>query len=212
MANEQQHKKGTTTVGIICKDGVILAADQLATLGSYKFNTDVQKVFPIADNIAMTTAGSVGDNQALLRLIEAQMRLYELDIGQPTVKAAATLLQNVLSDKYLYSYLPYQMFNLLGGFDTQPRLYSMDMVGGASIEKKYSTTGSGMTLAISILDAEYKEGMTLDEGVKLAVKSIVAARKRVGSVGGDNITVMKITSKGIEAVDPNKILAIAKNY
>jgi proteasome beta subunit len=211
MANEQ-HKKGTTTVGIICKDGVILAADKLSTMGDYKSNTDKKKVYPLAKNILMTTAGSVGDNQAILRLLQAQMRLYELEVGQPTIKSAVTLLSNILSDKYLYSYLPYQLFNLIGGFDLKPRLYSIDMIGGAGEHVDYATTGSGMTLAISILDAEYKAGIKLDDGVKLAVKSIVAARKRVGSVGGDNITVMKVTDKGIEEIDPNKILAIAKNY
>jgi proteasome beta subunit len=208
----KQHKKGTTTVGIIAKDCVILAADQLATMGDFKVNTDVTKVFKIAENIAMTTAGTVGDNQSILRVIQAQLRLYELDIGQPTVKAAITLLSNMLSDKYQYSYLPYGIFDLLAGFDTKQRLYSIDLVGGAMDELKYSSTGSGMAFAYSMLDADYKENMSADDAVKLAVKSIVSARKRIGSVGGENITVLKIDAKGIHEIAPNKVLAISKAY
>ena len=209
---QEQHKKGTTTVGVICKDGVILAADQLASLGDFQFNKDARKIYQIAENIAMTTAGTVGDNQAIIRIIEAQMKLYELDVGQPSVKAAITLLSNMLSDKYLYTYLPYGLFNLVGGFDTEPRLYSIDPVGGIGEEKNFAATGSGMVVAYGILDSDFKSGISTDEGIKLAVKSIVAARKRVSSVGGENITVMKITAKGVEELAPIKVQAIAKTY
>jgi proteasome beta subunit len=210
--DQKQHKKGTTTVGVICKDGVILAADQLATLGDFQFNKDARKIYKIAENIAMTTAGTVGDNQAIIRLIEAQMRLYELEIGKPSVKAAITLLSNILSDKYLYTYLPYGLFDLIGGFDQEPRLFSIDPVGGIGEEKSFAATGSGMVVAYGILDSEYKMGISTEDGIKLAIKSIVAARKRVSSVGGENITVFKITAKGIEEMAPNKVQAIAKSY
>jgi len=209
---QKQHKKGTTTVGVICKDGVILAADQLATIGDFQFNKDIKKIFKIASNIAMTTAGTVGDNQAIIRLIEAQMRLYELDAGQPSVRAAITLLSNILSDKYLYTYLPYGLFDLVGGFDTEPKLFSIDPVGGVGEEKKFAATGSGMVVAYGILDAEFKEGLSTEDGIKLAIKSIVAARKRVSSVGGENITVFKITADGVEEISPNKVQAVAKTY
>jgi proteasome beta subunit len=208
---DMKHKKGTTTVGVICKDGVVLAADQLATMGDFKANTDVQKIYPLAKNIAMTTAGSVGDNLAIVRVLSSQMKLFELEIGQPTVKAAVTLMANMLSDKYLYSYLPYHLQNLMAGYDTEPRLFSIDLIGAIIPEKKYAATGSGMVVAYGILDSGFKPGMSMDDGVKLATKSIVAARARVSSVGGENITVLKITSKGIEEVDPNKILAITKS-
>ena len=212
MTDEHQHKKGTTTVGIICKGGVVLAADQLANYGGFKANTDARKLHKIANNMAFTIAGGVGDNQAILRVLEAQLRLYELEVGQPTVKAAVTLLSNMLSDKYQYTYHPFSVHNLIGGFDTEPRLYSIDLVGGASPETKFSSTGTGMVVSYGILDAEYKVGISVDDGIKLAVKSIVAARKRISSVGGDNITVFKITAKGVEEIAPNKSLAIAKNY
>jgi len=208
---EKQHFKGTTTVGVVCKDGVILAADQLASLGDFQFNKDTKKIHAISNKIAMTTAGSVGDNLAIIRLLEAQMKLYTLDIGEPTVKAAVTLLANVLSDKYLYSYLPYHLFNLLAGYDTEPRLFSVDLVGGVGEEKKFAATGSGMVVAYGILDENYKEGITMEQGAILAIRSIVAARKRVSSVGGENISVFKMTAEGIEEMDPQKVLALTKD-
>jgi len=210
MDEKPQHKKGTTTVGVICKDAVVLAADQLATLGDFKFNKETKKIFKIAENIAMTTAGVVGDNQTIVRLIKAQMALYHLETGQPTVTAAVTLLANVLSDKYQYSYLPYGLFDLVAGFDTQPRLFSIDPVGGIGEEKKYASTGSGMTLAYSILDKDFKPGMSIDEGVKLAIQAIVSARARISSVGGKSITVFVITDKGVKEFPESKVTSLIK--
>ncbi len=207
---EREIKKGTTTVGIICKDGVIIAADQLASLGDFQFNKDAKKVHEITPKIVMTTAGSVGDNQALLRFLRAQMKIYDLEEKEPTVKAVATLISNILSEKYLYSYLPYQIFDLLGGYDNEPKLYSVDMVGGTSKEKEFSATGSGMTVAYGILDSNYKKDISLDEGLNLAVKSIVAARKRISSVGGENITVYEITSDGAKEIPSTRIKSIAE--
>ncbi len=202
-------KKGTTTVGVVCTDGVVIAADQLSSLGDFKFNKDAKKVHEITPKIVMTTAGSVGDNQALLRFLRAQMKIYDLEEKEPTVKAVATLISNILSEKYLYTYLPYQIFDLLGGYDSEPSLYSIDMVGGVSPEKEFSATGSGMTVAYGILDAEYKKEMTVEEGLNLAVKAIVAARKRISSVGGENITVYTVTKDGAKEIPSTRIKSIA---
>ena len=206
---EKQIKKGTTTVGVICKDGVVIAADQLASLGDFQFNKDTKKVQEITPKIVMTTAGSVGDNQALLRFLRAQMKIYDLEEKEPTVKAVATLISNILSDKYLYSYLPYSIFDILGGFDAKPELYSIDMVGGVSEETKYAATGSGMTVAYGILDSLYTSGMTVEQGISLAINAIVAARKRISSVGGENITVYTVTADGAEEVPASRVKGIA---
>ncbi len=208
---EKSAKKGTTTVGVIYKDGVVIAADQLATLGDIKVNQKIQKVIPITKNVVMTTAGMVGDNQAIVRLLKAQMKLYILEETEPTVNSVATLLSNILSDKYLYSYLPYQLQDLIGGYDTKARLYSMDMVGGIGEEHDVAATGSGMTVAYGILDAGYKKNMTEEQAVKLAVQAIVSARKRISSVGGENVTVYVVDSKGAREISPDKIKKLVDN-
>ena len=86
-------KTGTTTLGLICKDGVILASDKRATMGYLIAHKAVQKIFKVNDYLVMTTAGLVGDNQMLLRFLRGQLNLYELKKNtKPTVKASSTLL------------------------------------------------------------------------------------------------------------------------
>ena len=71
-------KSGTTTMGLICKDGVVLAAERKATMGYMIASKDDLKITKIADHIGMTQAGMVGDLQALARYLKAETKLFEL--------------------------------------------------------------------------------------------------------------------------------------
>lgn len=85
--------KGTTTVGLVCKDGVVLATERRATMGHFIASRKARKIYRIADRVALTTAGTVGDAQFLSRLIKVEMNLYEIRKEEkPTVKAIATMV------------------------------------------------------------------------------------------------------------------------
>ncbi len=91
--------KGTTTVGIVCKDGVVLAADRRASLGNMVLSEGgVTKVFQIDDHLAIAGAGTVGgDILSLVRLLRAEAKLYRAKVGREmSVKALATLTSNIL--------------------------------------------------------------------------------------------------------------------
>ncbi|HSV42330.1 MAG TPA: proteasome subunit beta, partial [Methanomassiliicoccales archaeon] len=93
----EQLKTGTTTIGIVNAEGVVLATEHRATMGNIIAHKEVQKVFKIDDNLGLTTAGLVGDAQILARYIKAEVELYKLKRMAPmTVKSAATLLSNVV--------------------------------------------------------------------------------------------------------------------
>ncbi|MBU4031443.1 MAG: proteasome subunit beta, partial [Candidatus Thermoplasmatota archaeon] len=77
----QELKKGTTTVGITCKDGVVIATEHRATMGTLIAHKKTQKLFKIDDNIGLTVAGLVGDAQTLARYLKAEAELYRLKRG-----------------------------------------------------------------------------------------------------------------------------------
>ena len=120
-------KTGTTTVGLVYKDGIVLASDRRATMGHFIASKDIDKIYPVSENIAMTIAGSVGDAQTLIRWMQSELRLYELKHNKkPSVQAAATLLANILAQ---YKFYPFFVQLLIGGMDEKPRLFSVDMLG-----------------------------------------------------------------------------------
>ena len=198
--------KGTTTVGIVCKDGVVLTADRRASLGNMVISKGVTKIFQVDDHLALAGAGTVGDILSLVRALRAEAKLYRAKVGKEmSTKALVTLTSNILSGR---KYLPYFGWFLIGGYDEKPSLYSIDMAGGIT-EDKYVSAGSGMEFAYSILDNEYSEKITLKNGVKLAIKGINTAIKR-DVFTGDGIMVIIIDKEGYRELSKEEVEKILK--
>ena len=95
--------KGTTTVGLICDDAVILATDKRASLGNLVADKEAKKLYKIDDYIAMTIAGSVGDAQAIVRILTVESKLYKMRTGRNiSPLACATLLSNILHSSRMF--------------------------------------------------------------------------------------------------------------
>lgn len=198
--------KGTTTVGIVCKDGVVLAADMRGSLGNMVISKGVSKIFQIDDHLALAGAGSVGDILGLVRLLRAEAKLYKARVGKEmSTKALATLTSNILSGR---RYFPYFGWFLVRGYDEKPSLYSIDMSGGIT-EDRYVSAGSGMEFAYSVLDNKYDEKMNVKKGVKLAIKAINTAIKR-DVFTGDGIMVVVITKEGYSELSKEEVEKIIK--
>ncbi|WP_297067380.1 archaeal proteasome endopeptidase complex subunit beta [Thermococcus sp.] len=198
--------KGTTTVGVVCRDGAVLAADKRASYGNMIMSKGVTKIFRIDDHLALAGAGNVGDILSLVRLLRAESRLYRAKVGQEmSVSALATLTANVLHNT---RFAPYFGWFLVAGHDVKPALYSIDMAGGLT-DDKFTAAGSGMEFAFAILEAGYREGMPLEEGVKLALRAINTAMRR-DVFTGDGITLVKVTPEGYIEMGRDEIEALLK--
>ncbi|MDP2841922.1 MAG: archaeal proteasome endopeptidase complex subunit beta [Candidatus Methanoperedens sp.] len=195
--------KGTTTIGLVCDTGVVLATERRATMGHFIASKDAKKVYQIDDLIAMTTAGSVGDAQRLVKWMQVESRLYKMRREESmTVKGIVSLLANILSGNRYY---PYFVQLLVGGVDKNgPGVYSLDALGGIIEEKKAVATGSGSPMAYGVLEDRYVENMPIDDGVELAVRALHNVMKR-DSASGDGIEVIKITADGYTKVEDTKI-------
>jgi proteasome beta subunit len=185
-------KKGTTTIGLVCQDGVVMATEKRATMGTLIAHRTTQKLFKIDDNLGLTVAGVVGDAQTLARYITAEVELYKLKRGVGmTVRSAATLTSNILAGSRYY---PYWVGLILGGVDSEgSHVYALDMVGGA-IPDEYVTTGSGSPFVYGVLEDHYTKEIAVREGIDLAVRSLSAAMKR-DSASGDGMSIATITPK-----------------
>jgi proteasome beta subunit len=200
-------KTGTTTIGIIAKDAVVLAADQRATMGHIA-DKGMVKIYRIANNVAVTTAGTVGDSLALVRFLRAQANLYEIEREtKVTPQAMASLLSNVLNGNRYY---PFIFQPILGGVNNKPELFELTPYGGVIQKKNYAITGSGTTFAMTTLDKEFKANMSEEEAIELAVKAVSAAKNRDIYSGGDSITVIIIDKNGYREIERNEIDKIIK--
>ncbi len=164
MENGEEFK-GTTTVGIVCQDGVILGTERRASMGNLIASKQAKKVFQIQDKIGLTMAGSVGDAQKLVRAIKAESNIYKLKREKGiSVKAISTLMSNIMSG----GVLPYFVQLIIGGVDDSegPSLYVLDP-GGGSLQEKMVATGSGSPIAYGVLEDRYEEEISVEEGKEL---------------------------------------------
>jgi len=195
--------KGTTTIGLVFSEGVVLATEKRATMGYMIASKKAKKVYQVADRIGMTTAGGVGDAQQLARILTVECSLYQIRRSRPiTVGAASTLLSNYLNQN---RYFPYYVQLLVGGIDDHgPSVYSVDALGGATKEDDIVATGSGSPMAYGVLEDRFRPGMNEEEAIELAVRSLKSAMKRdAGS--GEGIHVVVITKDRFSELDEERL-------
>ncbi|MBU2638196.1 MAG: proteasome subunit beta [Nanoarchaeota archaeon] len=193
---------GTTTVGLVCKEGIILAADRRASAGYFVADKKAQKIQRITDYMAITTAGLVSDTQLFTRIIRAQLKLLKIRKGkEPTVEEASNLLASLAYVNIRRpSMVPGIVGFLLGGMDkTGFGLYEIGVDGSTSKADDYKTDGSGSYVAVGVLETLYKKDMTMQEGIELAVKALNAAMQR-DIATGNGIDVLTITKDGVKNV------------
>jgi proteasome beta subunit len=195
-------ESGTTTLGLACKDGTVLAADRRATAGTMIAHKRTRKVYKIDDNLGLTTAGLVGDLQMLARYITAEAELYKLKRNLPmSVEAAATLTANILAGR---RYFPYWVQLVIGGVDGKgSHVFSLDMAGG-SLEDKWVSTGSGSPYVYGVLEDHWVDDMDVKTGVDLAIRAVTMAMRR-DSATGEGIDVVIISRDGYKDVDEKEV-------
>jgi proteasome beta subunit len=203
MSTDTRMLKGTTTLGVVCKDGVILGTDTRATMGTYVASKHAKKVYQITDNLAMTIAGGVAVAQKVVEILKVNARLYELEKNRPIpVKSAARLVSNLLfSNREVGMPLPMQA--LVGGFDeTGPHVFNLDPYGSLNEEKMVST-GSGSPFAYGVLEAEFKEDSSVNDMLPVVVRAVDAAMKR-DVASGDNYDIVVISDDGFRELSPEE--------
>lgn len=180
---------GTTTVGLVVKDGVVLAADKRATAGHLIAHRRVKKIVRVDDRAAITTAGLVADAQMLADWVRNEIRYYKIVLKRPVqISTIASILSGIL---YSSKWFPFIVQLLVGGYDGAPRLYNLDWFG-TLVEEKYVATGSGSPIALGVIESAYSNSLSVEEGVEIAQKAISSAVKR-DTASGDGIDLVIIT-------------------
>jgi len=194
--------RGTTTVGVVCKDGVILSSDTRVTMGFFVAHKKGKKIYKIDDHIAMTIAGTVADAQRTVEILKVNAKLYKLNVGRPIpINAAARLTANLLFSSRL---MPLITQVLIGGIDDSgPHVYSLDPFGSVT-EEKCVATGSGSPIAYGVLEDRYKEEATIEELLPVVVSAVNSAMRR-DAASGDDFAVSIIDQNGYgELTDEEK--------
>ena len=203
IEKENLMKTGTTTVGIVCKDGVILGADKRTTAGGQLVaNKKTEKVVKVTDDIWVTTAGGASDCQLLVKLTQAELRLKRMRVHRKaTVEEAAHLMSRmVFNNLRKPSMIPGISHFLLGGRDEKGYyVYDIFADGTLTLIDDFVGSGSGSILAYGVLETLYHPEMTIDQGVALVVKALNAAMQR-DIFSGNGLDIIVVNRDGVKKV------------
>lgn len=189
--NTQTFKTGTTTVGLVCEDAIVLGTDKRATMSYFVASKISEKAYKIQDHLWMTTAGGVADTQYLVDILRAETTIYQLshDNKPILVKSAAKILSNILYQNKMY---PFEVGLMLGGVTEEegPTLLSISAYGSI-LPDKFCAVGSGQSFSFGVLEAKYKDGLTIEEGKEIVKKAVTSSIIRdMASGNGIDIVVI----------------------
>ncbi len=202
-------RTGTSLVGIVCKDGIVLAAERQGTVGDIVFSKNERKIRRINDFLLVAGTGTASDIDMLRKLVSAELKLKELKTKhKPTVKEGASLI-GMLSYQNIrqMSMIPFIAGSLVAGCneDGSYELYTVEPAGTvAKVEDYDANLSGGMPFILGLLEKSYKKDLTVKEGIELAAECIKSASQRhLGS--GFGIDVFTVTKQGINQVVEQQI-------
>ncbi len=168
-------KTGTTTVGLVCKDAVIFGTDKRATMAYFIASKISEKLYEIQEHLWMTTAGGVADTQYLVDILKAETTIYQLahDDKPMMIKSAGKMLSNILYQNKLF---PFQVGLMLGGVTEEegPSLLNISAYGSI-LPQSYCSVGSGQNFSYGVLEAKYKDNLSINEGKEIVKKAVTSS-------------------------------------
>ena len=197
-------KSGTSIVGIVCRDGIVMAGDRRATAGSLIMSKRSPKIVKINDYLVLAGTGIASDIDLSQRVLTAELKLKELRSRQrPSVKEAASLVGMMLYRNIRTpSMIPSIVGLLVAGVnnDGTTELFTLDPSGGVYPVDDYDANfSSGMPFILGLLERTYKKDMSVEDAIKLGKECILSSMER-DSGSGNGIDVMTITKDGIKHV------------
>ncbi len=192
-------KSGTTTVGIMVKDGVVIGTESQATAGYTVATKKAQKLFKINDYTAATISGGVADCQYVVNQLQALSRLKQVEDDKvPDPQYIASMTRNVLFSGRSY----FLCMMIIGGFSQKSKkglLYGVDLLGTLYEEERFISFGSGSPFSLGVLEADWTKNLTKSAGIKLIETAISSSRER-DAASGFSLQIASIDKNGYKQV------------
>jgi len=168
----------TTTLGVVFKNGVVLAANKI--ISKLLVSDSPEKVFQIDEHIGAASCGLIADSRTLIDYARVRAQINRITYGEPI--EVKVLVKDISDRKQKFTQVagvrPYGVGLLIAGYDGMPRLFETDP-SGAMREWKAHAIGRGSKVAEKILEEEYRDGLSKDKAIELAMKALRAAEPSI---------------------------------
>lgn len=203
--------RGATILGIKCSEGVVLGAEETVET-SLEDSEGSWKIFKIDDHVTASIVGLSSDARILIDQARIYAQSNKLTYDEPIDVEVIT--KRVCDIKQLYTQhagvRPFGVSLIFGGVDkTGNRLFGTH-ASGAYRGYKATAMGAGRETVLNILKEEYREDMSLEDAIRLAVKCLTKALEARQLAPRIKIAVIPSTTKKMEMLSDEKIKGYIK--
>lgn len=187
-------RQGSTAIGMVCKDGVLFVTDK-RIVDKLVVPESIEKIWKIDDHIGATASGIISDARVLIERAQVKAQQHRITFDTPV--DILSIVSDIASLKQICTQSgglrPFGVSTLIAGIDSRgPRLYETDPTG-IFFEYKATVIGEGETEIEEALSQEYKEEMTIDDGLRLCVSLLSRVLDKKFNV--DRVDAACITTK-----------------
>ncbi|MGC1512241.1 MAG: proteasome subunit beta [Acidimicrobiales bacterium] len=206
---------GTTVLAIRHAEGVVMAGDRRATSGHLISYRTMEKVFPADRHSGVAIAGAAGPAMDMVKMFQLQLEHYEkVEGNQLSLEGKANQLSGMVRNHLPFALQGMAVVPLFAGYDLRRkvgRLFQYDITGGRYEERDFASTGSGSLHAGAVVKMGFRDGMTREQAMDLAISGLFQAADEDSATGGPDLvrgifpTVATITAAGFERVEESEI-------
>ena len=206
---------GTTVVAIRYADGVVMAGDRRATSGHLISHRTMEKVFPADRHSGVAIAGAAGPAMDMVKLFQLQLEHYEkVEGNELSLEGKANQLSSFVRNNLPAAMQGLAVVPLFAGYDTRRRsgrLFQYDVTGGRYEESNFATTGSGSLHAGTVIKLGYREELSREATLDLAISALFNAADEDSATGGPDLvrgifpTMATITAGGFDRVPEEEV-------
>ena len=206
---------GTTVLGLKYADGMLMAGDRRATSGNLIADPTMRKVFAADDYSAIAIAGAAGQAVEIVKLFQLELEHYEKITGDRlSLEGKANRLAQMIRGNLPAAMQGLVVVPLFGGYDQrrgEGRIFFYDATGGRWEEDDYQTTGSGGMPAKNSLKKRWRQGLSRQEAVRVAVEALFDAAEDDSATGGPDPSrgifpnLVAVTPSGAEDVPEDEV-------
>mmetsp|Transcript_73957 Transcript_73957/g.171576 ORF Transcript_73957/g.171576 Transcript_73957/m.171576 type:complete len:243 (+) Transcript_73957:84-812(+) len=165
---------GATVLGMKYKDGVVVAADTLASYGNQARYKNVCRLKKVGKYTILGASGEISDFQYLGDLLDElddEDFLHE-DSCFMGPQEYSSYIGRVMYNRRSKMNPLYNQFIIAGKKRDGPSQLSFVDHQGTAFQEDFIATGFGSHLALPIMRNEWREGITLDEAKALIIKCL----------------------------------------
>jgi proteasome alpha subunit len=205
-------EQGSTGVGIIYKDGVVLAADKNIT-SKLVIAQSIEKIFKIDGNIGVVSAGLVGDARRLVGIARKQAQDNKVVFAEKI--QIETMAKEIAETKQAFTQYgglrPFGVAFIIGGFDEKgPRIFETEP-SGALAEYKAVAVGRNKDKAMDFFEKEFSDGLDLSKAIGLAFKALEKSLPEKEKITISRLEFAIVDKKGFRRIKELELKQLLKN-